>query len=66
VEVDFKLNQAKDAKGRVKSFWFLSPPPNQSTLMLKMEFEHQIKNNITFNPLERNVIVFLLKQLLKL
>jgi hypothetical protein len=52
VEVDFKLNQAKDAKGCVKSFWFLSPPPNQSTLMLKMEFEHQIKNNITFNPLE--------------
>jgi len=65
VEVDFKLNQAKDAKGHVDSFWFLSPLPNQSTFMLKMEFEHQIKN-ITFNPLERNVILFLLKQLLKL
>jgi hypothetical protein len=47
VEVDFKLNQAKDAKVHVKSFWFLSPPPNQSTFMLKMEFENQIKNNIT-------------------
>jgi len=66
VEVYFKLNQTKDAKGRVKSFWFLSSSPNQSTLMLKMEFEHQIKNNITFNPHERIVILFLLKQLLKL
>lgn len=47
MEVDFKLNQAKDAKVHVKSFWFLSPPPNQSTFMLKMEFENQIKNNIT-------------------
>lgn len=52
MEVDLKLNQAKDAKGHVKSFWFLSPPSNQSTFMSKMEFEHQIKNNITFNPLE--------------
>ncbi len=64
MEVDFKLNQATYAKGLCQVILVFVSTSQPIYIDFKMEFEHQIKNNITFNPHEQNVI--LLEQLLKL